>query len=257
MSRSTDIRIPGTARIMVIPDGHVKPGVDLAHWKWAGMYAARKRPDYIINLGDMADMPSLSSYDKGKKCFEGRSYKKDIDSVKRACDLFCNEIAKEANYTPKMVLTLGNHEQRIERAVEASRELEGTISYQDLPYKSAGLLVKPFLDVFQAQGICFSHYFQTGVSGKPVSSAKALLSRLHSSAVMGHVQQRDIAYGKTANGTSITSIFAGVFYTHDEAYLLPQGNKVWRGIWILHNARNGYFDEMPVPVSYLKLKFNN
>jgi hypothetical protein len=240
---------------MVIPDGQVKPGVNIDHWKWAGLYAARKRPDIIVNLGDMADMPSLSSYDKGKKSFEGRSYKKDIDSVCLAMDSFMAPICNESDYSPELILTLGNHEERIERALEGSRELEGVIGYKDLPYESYGWRVLPYLQTVVRSGVAFSHYFQTGVSGRPVTSAKALLSKLHMSSVMGHVQQRDIAYGKRADGLSITGIFAGVFYSHEEVYLRPQGNEVWRGIWMLHNVKAGVFDEMPVSLEYLKRKF--
>lgn len=245
---------PKSTKIMVIPDGQVKPGVPIDHWTWVGKYAAAKRPDIIVNLGDMADMPSLSSYDKGKKSFEGRSYKKDIDAVKKAADLFMAPILSTRGYNPEILLTLGNHEERIVRAVDNSRELEGLISYEDLPYQEYGWNVFPYLETVVRSGVAFSHYFQTGVSGRPITSARALLTKLHMSAVMGHVQARDIAYSKRADGSSITGIFAGVFYQHNEDYLRPQGNQVWRGIWMLHNVTNGAFDEMPVSLQYLKLK---
>ena len=65
---------------MVIPDTQVKPDSDYSHMRWAGHYAAEKKPDVIVHLGDHWDMPSLSSYDVGKKSFEGRRYTKDIES---------------------------------------------------------------------------------------------------------------------------------------------------------------------------------
>ena len=58
---------------MVIPDVQCKEGVDISHLEWIGKYAAEKKPDVIVCLGDFADMPSLSTYDIGKKSFEGRS----------------------------------------------------------------------------------------------------------------------------------------------------------------------------------------
>src|SRR3972149_11701156 len=64
---------------LVIPDCQVKPGVPLDHLEWLGKYIVAKKPDVIINIGDFADMESLSSYDVGKKAFEGRRYKNDID----------------------------------------------------------------------------------------------------------------------------------------------------------------------------------
>jgi hypothetical protein len=34
----------------------------------------------VINMGDAADMPSLSAYDKGKASFHGMNYQRDIES---------------------------------------------------------------------------------------------------------------------------------------------------------------------------------
>ena len=72
----------------IIPDCQTKEGVPLEHLTWAGKYCAEKHPDVVINIGDFADMPSLSSYDVGKKDFEGRRYTKDIAATKKAMDLF-------------------------------------------------------------------------------------------------------------------------------------------------------------------------
>ena len=50
----------------VIPDCQVKPGQDYSFLRWVGNYLAEKKPDVIVQIGDFADMPSLSSYDVGK-----------------------------------------------------------------------------------------------------------------------------------------------------------------------------------------------
>ena len=72
---------------------------------------------------------------------------------------------------------------------------------------------------------------------------------------MGHVQDRDIAFQQRADGKRMTGIFAGIYYEHDEAYLNPQTNGSWRGIWMLHEVKDGAFDEMPVSLDYLKSKY--
>src|SRR5690349_10871387 len=59
---------------MVIPDVQAKPNVSHEHMRWIANYALEKRPDVIVQIGDWADMPSLSLYDKGKRCYEGRRY---------------------------------------------------------------------------------------------------------------------------------------------------------------------------------------
>ena len=71
---------------LVLPDMQVKDGVDLSYLDWVGQYIADKQPDVLVNIGDFADMPSLSSYDVGKKSFEGRRYKTDIQVTRAAMD---------------------------------------------------------------------------------------------------------------------------------------------------------------------------
>ena len=72
-------------RILVIPDCQIKEGVPTDHLVWAGKAICDYKPDVVINLGDFADMPSLSTHDKvGSKYFEGLRYKKDVDVAKEA-----------------------------------------------------------------------------------------------------------------------------------------------------------------------------
>jgi len=244
----------------------VKDGVDLSYLTWVGKYLAEKKPDVIVQIGDFSDMPSLSSYDIGKKSFEGRRYKTDIEVTRKAMELLLapikeyNERArrnKDKQYRPRMVLTLGNHEERISRAVEGDPKLDGTISLSDLKYEHYGWEVIPYLEPIVIDGVVYAHYFTSGVMGRPVTSAAALLSKKHMSAVMGHVQNRQIAYANRADGSQITGLFSGCCYLHDEDYLGSQGNKYWRGIWMLHEVNNGSFDEMPVSLNYLRKKYEH
>jgi hypothetical protein len=250
----------------VIPDTQVKEGVDLSYLTWVGKYLVAKQPDVIVQIGDFADMPSLSSYDVGKKSFEGRRYKKDIEVTHQAMEMLLapikeyNEQArrnKSRQYRPRMVLTLGNHEQRISRAVEGDPKLDGTISISDLKYEHYGWEVIPFLDTVVIDGVVYSHYFTSGTLGRPVTSAAALLSKKHQSCVMGHVQKRDIAFGNRADGSQITGLFSGCCYLHDEDYLGNQGNNYWRGIWMLYETNNGSFDEHPISLNFLRKKYEH
>ena len=250
----------------ILPDVQVKPNVPLDHLSWAGEYCAEKHPDVIVCMGDFADMESLSSYDKGKKSFEGRRYTHDIEIAKYAMDLFLSPIRteqerlirnKEKRWNPRLILTLGNHEHRINRAIEDDAKLEGLISINDLGYQKAGWEVYPYLEVVSVDGIAYSHYFVSGVMGRPVSSARMLITKHHMSCVAGHQQGRDIAYGQAADGRRITGIISGSYYQHDEAYLTVQNNIHWRGCWTLHEVNNGAFDEMPLSLDYLRRKYGN
>lgn len=250
-------------RILVIPDCQVKPGVPLDHLVWAGQYAVDKRPDIIVNLGDFWDMCSLSSYDRGKGSAEGRRYLADIDAGKGGLASFMLPLLSEPDYgsswRPRLVFLEGNHEERIRRAGDEDVRYEGLITSDHIikPLAEYGWEFHSFLEVVTIEGVAFSHFFTSGCMGRPVSSARALLNKKHQSAVMGHVQDRDIAYAQRADGTRMTALFAGIFYLHDEDYLGPQGNKNWRGCWMLNEVHDGGFDECPVSMNYLRRKYGN
>ena len=251
-------------KIMVIPDTQVKPNGTVEHLRWAGLYCAEKKPDVIVHLGDHWDMPSLSIYDVGKKSFEGRRYSDDIEAGIKGMHAFLKPIRdeqrrlranKKKTWNPRLVFTIGNHEQRILRAVESDPKLDGLIGYHDLKLTQLGWEVHGFLDVVLINGISFSHYFTSGVMGRPVSSAKLMLQKKMMSCVMGHVQDREIAYARRADGSNVTGLFAGIFYQHDEDYLTPQTNGSWSGIWMLHDVDNGSFSEQPVSLELLRRKY--
>lgn len=250
-----------TKRHIIIPDCQITPDDDLEFLGAIGNYIAEKRPDTIINIGDFADMRSLSSYDKNKKSFEGRTYVADIDSAIEAMSILIlpisMEVTKRKNqkkkaWKPRMILTLGNHCDRINRAIEEDRKLEGLISTDDLRYEEFGWEVYPFLKTVVVDGVCYSHYQTSGVKGLPITSARMLLTKKHMSCIVGHQQGRDVAYTTRGDGRRMTSIIAGSCYEHDEGYLNDQTNIHWRGIVVLNEVFDGEFDEMFVSLKYLK-----
>ena len=107
---------------LIVPDTQCKDGDNFEFLSWIGQYILDQRPDTVIHLGDFADMESLSSYDVGKKSFEGKRYIKDIQAAHVAMGQLLSPLKefnvkvkrnKEKQYKPRLVLTLGNHEQRL------------------------------------------------------------------------------------------------------------------------------------------------
>ena len=246
-------------RIVVIPDTQVKPGIDYSYLNRIGKYLVEKQPEIIVHLGDHWGMPSLSSYDVGKKSFEGRRYLDDIQAGNDAMDLLLEPIETynarqrkngKKQYNPRKVFLLGNHEQRIERAVNNDAKIEGVIGYKDLKLDSWE--VHDFLDVAVISGIAFSHYFVTGLAGRPCSTAAVQLNKKHMTCISGHQQGLQIHSGYRGDGIRLTSIIAGSCYEHNEDYLGYQGNKHWRGIIVLNDVTpEGEFDLMPLTLKYL------
>ena len=244
----------------VIPDVQVAPNRDVSYLTAIGNYIVEKKPDVLICLGDFADMPSLSVYDFGKRDYEGRRYREDINAAKEAMGVLMAPIIeynkqalknKKRRYHPRMVFTLGNHEDRITRAINTDAKLDGTISIQDLEYEKYGWEVYDYLDIVLIDGIAYSHFFVTGVMGRPVTSARALVTKKHMSCVQGHNQKMEIYNEYRADGKMLTGLFAGCCYLHDEGYLGPQGNYYFRGIHMLYEVNDGHFQCHSITLDYL------
>lgn len=242
--------------VLIIGDAHVKPGVSNERFTWAGRFAGDKKPDVIVDMGDWADMPSLSSYDIGKKSFEGRSYNKDVEAAKDARRLFnlglqeVNEGLKRghrAQYNPKKVALGGNHcEGRIARVLDSDPKLIGTIGLDDLGYKEYGWRYIPYREYVEVGGFTFCHYFSSGVMGRPIGGempALSLLRKQFTSCVAGHLHLWDLAHRTRPDGTRIWGLVAGCFLAEDQIEdYAHQANKLWwRGLTLLKDVENGDF----------------
>ena len=236
-------------RHVVVPDTQIRPGDELDFIEHIGRYIVAMKPDVIVQLGDWADMPSLSSWDKGKNLA--------LDILNQCID---KEIVRlESNHKkrwhPRKVFCLGNHEDRINRAIEDDRKLEGLISTDDLNFARTGWEVYPFLRPVVIDGVVYCHYLTSGVMGRPITTAPALLTKRHMSAIVGHQQGKQIATAQRADGKLMTAIIAGSCYLHNEDYLGHQGNNHFRGLVVLNEVEDGQFDEMFVSLSYLRNKY--
>lgn len=251
-------------RHVIIPDTQIRPGDDLKFIEHIGKYIIAMKPDVIVQIGDWADMPSLSSWDKGKKSYEGRKYKADIEAANAALGILnqCiyNEIKRleaghRKRWSPRRIFTTGNHEARIDRVIEDDRKLEGLVSTDDLDFARTGWEVYPFLEPVVVDGVVYCHYLTSGVMGRPITTAQALLTKRHMSCVVGHQQGKQIATAQRADGRLMTAIIAGSCYEHNEDYLGAQGNNHFRGIVVLNEVQDGQYDEMFVSLIYLRNKY--
>jgi len=249
---------------LIIPDTQAKAGVPVDHLGWIGEYILERKPSVVVHLGDHADMPSLSSYDVGKRVFEGRRYRADIEAANSAFDVLCAPMEaynaakakwRKPGYTPELHMLLGNHENRIERATNDDAKLDGTIGLCDLNYADHGWTVHDFLRPVEVDGVWYSHYWTNGM-GRPIGGAAATrLKTVGHSFVQGHQQTLDYAVRFLANGAQQFGLVAGACYLHDEDYLGPQGNAHWRGVVVLHQVEDGAADPMFVSLDYLCRKY--
>lgn len=246
----------------ILPDTQVKAGVPLDHLTAAGNYIVEKKPDVVVMIGDFADMPSLSSYDKGKKSFEGRRYMVDIEAAKEGMETLLAPLTaynarrarnKVKQYKPRLVLTLGNHEYRIVRAVEDDARLDGTIGIEDLEYDKFGWEVYPFLQPVEIDGIKYCHYAQQDGSPGAISRAHLIAQRRYSSWTVGHKQGLDyfISPMLGRDNKRVQCMIAGSYYIHDEEYKYDQGNQHWRGCVLKNEVDSGQYDPAFLSLDYM------
>ena len=247
--------------ILVIPDTQVKPDVPVDHFTALGNFLVEKKPDYIVHIGDHYDMPSLSSYDVGKAGFENRDYRADIDAGNAAIRMIEAPLAdynkgKRNKYEPKKIMTLGNHDNRINRFREDAENarFRNVVTQDD--FELEGWKVVPFLRITKVAGIHFSHYFAAQMSGRAIGgNAQYKLTKLKFSFVQGHQQQMDCASETLNNGKNLRGLMCGSFYQHREEYRGEQNSAEWQGVHLLHECRGGNFDHSEISMGFLKRRY--
>lgn len=252
-------------KILVIGDVQVKPGHDLSYIRHIGKYIVDKRPDVVVCIGDWFDFESLSSYDRGKRSFEGRRLQADIAAGVEAMNILLQPLRKLQNsqrtfkkkvYQPRMIFTMGNHEDRFDRVANDMPEFDGFVGMHTLNLEQWGWEVYPFLKPVEVAGIYFVHYLANPMTGKPYTgTALAQLKTVGNSFVVGHKQVLDMAIRPTLDGRMQLGIVNGAAYPHDEAYKGYQGNTHFRGIIMLNEAADGFALPVPVSLNFLANKY--
>jgi len=249
---------------IMIPDTQAKLDVPTDHLNWIGMFIVEEYHNKnikIVHIGDHADMPSLSHWDVGKKKMEGRRYQDDLDSANEAWRVLNQPLydfnagrkkTKQKIWNPERYITLGNHEDRINRTIDANPQLEGMLSLDKLDYEKSGWRVSDYTQPICLDGVFYSHYFYNPMTGKPYGgqNIETRLKTIGHTFSMGH--QQTLMYGlRFVAGKSQHGLVAGACYLHDEDYKGPQGNAHWRGIIVKHQVKNGSYDPMFISLDYL------
>lgn len=247
---------------IVIPDSHAHPQHHNDRAIWLGKLIQDVKPDVVVHIGDSADMPSLSGYDKGTKSFQGRRYADDINSHLDFQDKLWSTVKKAKKRLPYKLFFHGNHEQRIERAIQQSPELDGTIGYQDLKIKDYYDDEFPYNgntpSVYEVDGITYGHYAVTGVSGRPISGehlAHSLLVKHHQSVTVGHNHTLDFTVRHTLLGTPIMGLCCGCFIDYESDWAGEMQKMWWRGVVVKRNVSDGVYDPQFISIDALRKEY--
>lgn len=248
--------------ILVVPDqhAHYRQNNDRADYL-AGLTIDLK-PDVVINMGDAADMPSLSEYDKGKRSYVGKSYKQDIEAHLEFQERWWEPVRATKKKMPFRVVLEGNHEHRIEKALDLSPELAGTIGFKDYQFEDYYHEVIRYdgnlPGIFKHEGILFAHYFPTGVSGRPmggISPGRMLVQKNKVSSVASHVHVLDFCTERNVDGQTINGLVAGCYQDYINDWAGAAG-KFWQaGVCILRNVSAGNYDFQWVSIEVLRKEY--
>jgi len=249
---------------VVMPDSHTYKGDNLRRYTAFGNYCAEHRPEVIINLGDHADMASLSSYDVGKKEFVFQNVQEDIEALHASEEAMYAPIKalnkrlakdKKAQYNPTVIKLHGNHEYRLAKLLEYEpRWLSDTINMNAFNTRQdINEIVVPYMDFIRVDGIHYSHVWASGVMGRPVPNAKAILAKKGVSATMGHSHTLDSATMTKPDGTAIRGLIAGCFLDPEyQGFGGPQVDRMyWSGILHKHDVQDGDYDLEEISIERL------
>lgn len=243
-----------------MPDLQLKKGVPTDHLEWIGKDIARRKPDLIVLIGDVWDMPSLSMHDeRGSLAMEGARYEDDIKAGNDGLALLMAPVmaAISDEWNPRRVYCEGNHEYRIMRAINTDPRYSGIIGPHHCNVEKFGFERYPFKQVVEVDGVNYAHFFQMANSDRPIGgSMDNRLNKICGTFVQGHEQgllqhRRPLPIGRTIHG-----IVCGSAYLHSEDYRGPQRNNEWRGVVVLHDVRNGGdCDPMPLTLQYMAREY--
>lgn len=244
---------------LIIPDSHAHPDHNNDRADWLGKLILDIKPDVVINLGDMWDMASMSGYDKGKKSFHGKSYKKDIDAGLDFDERLWAPLRKAKKKRPRRVFIEGNHEFRLKKLLDLQPELEGTVGFNDLDlgynYDDIVEYTGNTPGTIKIDGIHYAHYFVSGVMGKPIGGehpAYSLITKKFTSCTCGHIHTTDYAIRTEVDGKRIHGLVAGVYQDYESSWAGEVNKLWWRGVIVKRNVDNGAYDPEWISIEALK-----
>lgn len=248
---------------LVIPDSHAHYQHHNKRAIWLGRLINDVKPDVVIHIGDSADMPSLSGYDKGKRTFHGRTYRADVDAHLDWQDKLWSTVKATKKRLPKRYFCIGNHEERINKAINVQPELEGAIGMGDLKLEEYYDVVVPYNGgspgVVEINGIHYAHYHVSGLMGRPVGGehpAYSLVSKQFSSCTAGHSHLADLCYRTNTAGKKIIGCLAGVYQDYDTDWAGEVNRLWWRGIVVKRNVHQGVYDPEFISLDRIKREYS-
>lgn len=227
--------------VLVIPDLHQDPRhedrIDVL--RWIGRLGAERNVPRVIQLGDWGTFDSVSSHDRNETR-RGRvkpSVRADLDNL--AESLAAWRDGAGTTWKPKLHVTLGNHENRLETFENYHPESQGMFANErDQTFARYGWRTKPYGELMYVQGVAFTHHPTNG-AGKAYggkTGAQRAANEVACSIVGGHTHRlQHHTAGKIGPIEAVDIIEAGCAlpWGQVEAYAMHSITGWWHGVGIL------------------------
>lgn len=233
----------GRTRVVAIGDAHDGPAIAKDRFRWFGQFVAERRPDVVIQIGDMFSLDSLCRYD-GNETLKGKSkpsLKMDLASGKQALEAFKEGLD---GYEVERHCTLGNHEDRVESFTNRTPEVAELLTDNlHTILTDGGWSYSPFGVLHFVGGVAFTHSPLTTM-GKPYGG-------MYAENQIARDSLHDLVFGHTHKGLHktfpklghrhLTIINTGCALPdgHIEAYARHSLTGWTFGIWELEIERGG------------------
>lgn len=248
---------------VVFTCSHADPRVSNNRFSWLGDFIFDIKPDYVVDLGDGADMRSLNTYDtRYPESVVLQSYEQDINYYNDAQERLRWKFKAQKKKKPAWFGFEGNHENRIKKAISTDPRLEGTnygISFNHLNTNDWFTEYHEYSNsapaIYNYDGIDYAHFIAAGNYGTAMSGehhAFNLLKKRMRSVTVGHSHKRNVYFRDDAKAIGLV---AGCYKGAPESWA-GQANDEWAsGVVVKRNIDNGYYDFQWVSIEALEREY--
>lgn len=253
--------------VIVYSCAHADPKASNDRFDWLGSFIYDIRPDYVVDLGDGADMRSLNSYDtKYPQKIVTESYERDIEVYNDSQERLRAKFKRAKKGTPYWVGLEGNHENRIKKAIANDPRLEGAkygISFDHLNtstwFNEYHEYENGAPSIVDLDGVSYAHYFGSGNYGTPISGMHhgySLLQHRNHSSTCGHSHKRSIYFKDTAHPRTIIGSVVGCYKGAPEGWAGQANQDWWHGVLVKRELENGCYEPEWVSMNRLKKEYS-
>jgi len=248
---------------VVFSCAHCDPAISNERFSLLGEFIYDIKPDYVVDLGDGADMRSLNTFDtRSPQAIVSQSYQEDIEQYNEAQDRLRWKFRHHKRKRPAYYGFEGNHEHRIKKALSSDPRLEGTkygISFSHLQtnhwFDEYHEYHNSAPSIHDYDGVSYAHFFSAGNFGTAMSGmhhANSLLANRFKSSTCGHSHKRDIKFKDAAGALGLV---VGCFKGADEGWAGQANLDWWSGVVVKREISNGVYEPEFVSLAALRREY--